>query len=54
MTDNDAYSKVVACLLSLKAEGVTDEQLAKAIVRASSEANVMRYHINEAYDTLDI
>jgi hypothetical protein len=54
MTTNEAYSRLVDCFLALKAEGATLEQLAEALVLAASEANIRRYQIAEAYETLGL
>lgn len=54
MQTNEAYSRLADCLLALKAQGATPQQLAAAIVRAASEANVNRVEINTAYDWLNL
>ena len=42
MTVTQAYARIIAVLLALKAEGATPDILADAIVRAAYEAGIKR------------
>jgi hypothetical protein len=54
MREDTIYVELVYMLLRAKREGTEPAAIARALVRAASEAGVRRHEINEAYEELGI